>query len=262
MFIRQTFIGRALSQIAVLLSIVLVALPLVMIGWQSLQGQGGLNYLVVLTGTPFVTFIGNSLVIAVATVAIVLVCSLAGAFAIELLRPRGSRLMLALLLGGLTLPAVALIAPLFTIIQSLQLDNTHWAVILPQAAIALPFGVLLCSNYIRGLPIEVWEAARIDGAGTVRFFVSILVPLARPILFVIAVFTFLGAWNEYVLPLLFLQAPDLRVATQVPTYFASERRMDLPKIFAANILISIPVVVLYLLTQSQFRRGLSGGAVK
>lgn len=87
-------------------------------------------------------------------------------------------------------------------------------------------------------------------------------PICRPILSVVAIFTFLAAWNEYLLPLLFIQSTDLQVLTQVPTYFQSERLVDTPKIFAANILISLPVVVVFVVLQKTFRTGISAGAVK
>ena len=102
----------------------------------------------------------------------------------------------------------------------------------------------------------------LDGASDLRILVSIVVPVSRPILSVIAVFTFLAAWNEYLLPLLFLQDVDLKVVTQIPTYFQSQRLVDTPKIFAANVLISVPIVLFYLFLQNTFRKGLSSGAVK
>ena len=102
----------------------------------------------------------------------------------------------------------------------------------------------------------------LDGASDLRILVSVVVPISRPILSVIAVFTFLAAWNEYLLPLLFLQDVDLKVVTQIPTYFQSQRLVDTPKIFAANVLISVPIILFYLFLQNTFRKGLSSGAVK
>ena len=212
--------------------------------------------------TPFVRFILNSLFIALVTVVVVAALALAAAFGLEYLRPRGSWLLKLLILGGLTMPVVALVVPLFALFDELKLINTYWAVIIPMIAVSLPFGFLLTSNYIRGLPVEMFEAAKLDGAGPWRFFISILLPISRPILFVVAIFTFLSASNEYTLPLLFLQDVDIKAVTQVPTYFQSEHLIDLPKVFAASVLISIPVVLLYIVLQSQFRRGLAGGSIK
>ena len=134
--------------------------------------------------------------------------------------------------------------------------------IVPLTVISIPFGVLVGSNYIRAIPIELYEAGRLDGANDWQFFWRILVPVCRPIISVIAIFTFLAAWNEYLLPLLFIQSTDLQVLTQVPTYFQSERLVDTPKIFAANILISLPIVAAYIALQKSFRSGMSSGVVK
>jgi raffinose/stachyose/melibiose transport system permease protein len=253
---------RIFAQLLLLVALVLCFLPLALIVQTSVQGQGILNYWIIVSTTPFPRFIFNSLLIAVVTVSVVAALALAAAFGLEYLRPRGSVFLKLLILGGLTMPVIALVVPLFALFDELRLINTYWAVIVPMIAVSLPFGFLLTSNYIRGLPVEIFEAAKLDGAGTWRFFISILLPISRPILFVVAIFTFLGAWNEYTLPLLFLQDADLKAVTQVPSYFQSEHLIDLPKVFAASVLISLPVVLLYIALQSSFRRGLAGGSIK
>ena len=165
-------------------------------------------------------------------------------------------------MAGLTVPAIALVVPIYSLVDRAGLFDTYWAVIVPLTALSIPFGVLVGSNYIRAIPREVFEAAMLDGASDLRILVSVVVPISRPILSVIAVFTFLAAWNEYLLPLLFLQDVDLKVVTQIPTYFQSQRLVDTPKIFAANVLISVPIILFYLFLQNTFRKGLSSGAVK
>ena len=262
MFLHQSRFGRTISQILIVFALVLIVLPLALMVNESLQAQGLSNYLSVLKGTPFFTFIRNSAIISFTTVLIVLVVSISSAYAVDLLRPRGSFILSLLILAGLALPTIAIVVPLFYLVQLFGLFDTYWAVIIPLTAASIPFGVLVSGNYIRSLPIEIYEAAKIDGASSFRFLVSILIPICRPILSVIAIFTFLSAWNEYVLPLIFIQNVHLQVATQVPTYFQTQHLTDMPKVFAANILISVPVLFLYLLLQKQFRRGLSAGTVK
>lgn len=262
MFQHQSLLGRVISQAFILIALGLLIAPLVMIVQTSLQGQGPENYFIVVSTTPFLRFFLNSLVIAVVTVALVLICSISSAYAIVTLRPRGSRIAMVLILAGMALPGIALIVPLFYVIQALGLLNTYWAVIVPLTAVSVPFGALVATNYIRALPVELYEAARIDGASDWTFFIRILVPVARPIIAVIAIFTFLAAWNEYTLPLIFIQNTDLQVLTQVPTYFQSQRLVDTPKIFAAGVLISLPIVLAYILMQRLFREGMSAGAVK
>lgn len=262
MFQHQRLPGRVISQILVVIALALLIAPLAMILQTSLQGQGPENYAIVISTTPFLRFFVNSLVISGVTVLLVLICSISSAYAIATLRPRGSRLAMVLILAGMALPGIALIVPLFYVIQALGLLNTYWAVIVPLTAISIPFGALVATNYIRALPLELYEAARIDGASNWTYFVRILIPVARPIIAVITIFTFLAAWNEYTLPLIFIQETDLQVLTQVPTYFQSQRLVDTPKIFAAGVLISLPIVLAYVLMQRLFREGMSAGAVK
>ena len=262
MFFKQTLPGRAASQLLVVVAILVCLLPLIMILRESIKGEGVVNYAVVVETTPFLRFLLNSTIISVTTVALVLVFSLGAAYTTALLRPRFSTLLTILLLAGLTMPAIALVVPVFALVQSLGLFDTYWAVIIPLTALSIPFGVLVGGNYIRSIPIEIFEASKLDGAGSLRFLVSVLLPICRPIVAVIAIFTFLAAWNEYLLPLLFIQDVDLKVVTQVPTYFQSQRLVDTPKVFAANVLISLPIIVVYLLLQGTFRKGLAAGAVK
>lgn len=262
MFTHQGTLGRVISQVLIVVALVVLIAPLAMIVVTSLQGQGVENYAIVVATTPFARFLLNSLIVSVATVVLVVACALSSAYAVATLRPRGSRLAMVLILAGMALPGIALIVPLFYVIQALGLLNTYWAVIVPLTAISIPFGALVATNYIRALPVELYEAARIDGADNWTYFVRILVPVARPIIAVITIFTFLAAWNEYLLPLIFIQDTDLQVLTQVPTYFQSQRLVDTPKIFAAGVLISLPIVIAYVLMQRLFREGMSAGAVK
>lgn len=261
-FLKQRPLSRILAQIAILLSIGAVLVPLLMILRVSLQGEGARNYAVVLSDTPFAQFLLNSAIISLSTLIIVLALAIAAAYCTVILRPRGSAVITVVVLAGLTVPAIALVVPVFSLVQVLGLFDTYLAVILPLSALSIPFGYLVGGNYIRAIPAEVFEAAKLDGAGSWRTFTDVLLPMARPILAVVAVFTFLSAWNEYLLPLLFLQDVDLKVVTQVPTYFQSQRLVDIPKVFAANILISAPIVLFYLALQRTFRQGLSSGAIK
>lgn len=262
MFDKQGPVARAASQTMVLVAIVVLVAPLFLIVRMSVGGEGPANYLRVLSTTPFLRFLINSAVVALTTVLLVLVLAVSAAYSLARLRPRGSGVLSGLIMAGLTVPAIALVVPIYSLVDRAGLFDTYWAVIVPLTALSIPFGVLVGSNYIRAIPREVFEAAMLDGASDLRILVSVVVPISRPILSVIAVFTFLAAWNEYLLPLLFLQDVDLKVVTQIPTYFQSQRLVDTPKIFAANVLISVPIILFYLFLQNTFRKGLSSGAVK
>lgn len=262
LFHKQNWGGRVVSQGFIILALILTILPLVLIVIRSMGGQGLQNYFIIMRDYPFFLFLANSFFVSTTTVGIVLFSSMGAAFALDVLRPRGSLVIAVAIMSGLALPSIAVLVPVFAMMDNFGLINTFWAVIVPLSALSVPFGVLLTGNHLRGLPSELFEAAKLDGATSFQYLVRVLLPLSRPILAVVAIFTFLTAWNEYLLPLVFLQNLDMQVAAQVPSYFQGNRSVDVPKIFAANVLISLPVLVLYIALQAQFRKGLSGGAIK
>jgi multiple sugar transport system permease protein/raffinose/stachyose/melibiose transport system permease protein len=142
------------------------------------------------------------------------------------------------------------------------LFNTYWAVILPLAALQVPFAVLLTRNFINGLPDEMFEAARVDGASSFGGFIHLVIPLTKPIAAAVLIFTLIGAWNDYLMPLVFLQSQDMQTITLVPQFFVGEFSNDQTKILASAVLTAIPEVVAYLCLQGLFERGLSAGAIK
>jgi ABC-type glycerol-3-phosphate transport system permease component len=126
----------------------------------------------------------------------------------------------------------------------------------------MPMTILMTRNYLRGVPDELFEAARIDGADSFTALIRIAIPLAKPIIAVIMVWSFLNAWNEFFLPLLFMQDSELQAITQIPTYFTAQYSSDISKIFAALTLMCLPIVIAYISFQKFFERGLTAGALK
>jgi ABC-type glycerol-3-phosphate transport system permease component len=135
-------------------------------------------------------------------------------------------------------------------------------VILPLAALQIPFTVLLTRNFIDGIPNELIDAARVDGATTWTTFRFVVWPLTSPIGAAILVLTLIGTWNDYLLPLVFLQDPTLQTVTLVPSFFVGEFNNDQTKVVAAALVTAIPEIVAYVLLQRFFERGLSAGALK
>ena len=144
----------------------------------------------------------------------------------------------------------------------MHMFNTFWAVILPSAALQLPFSILLARNFATGIPDELMEAARIDGANVRSMFWYIILPLTKPIASSIIVLTFINAWNSYLLPLLFLQSPSMQTVTLLPQYFQGEFTNDQTKILAAAVITAIPEIIVYLSMQKNFEKGMSAGALK
>ena len=262
MFEIRTWKGRIVLQVIVTLMVIPFLFPLVVMVRGSLAGRGLANYGAVLQVPGLGRFFFNSALIAVVVVVVVYTFTLMAAFAFEKLHLRFREFFFWMMLVCLTLPEVVLLAPLFATNYRLGLYDTYWAVILPLAALQIPFAVLLARNFINGLPNELFEAARIDGANSWRIFRYQVLPLTRPIGAAVVIFTVIGAWNDYLMPLVFLQSTSMQTITLVPQYFAGEFSNDQTKILASAVITAIPVVVAYLCLQGLFERGLSSGAIK
>lgn len=263
MFGRPTLRARIILQILATILVLPFAIPLIALVAISFQGEGVVaNYTAVIGETPFLRFLVNTIFLSAGTVAIVYVCTMLAGYAFSKLRFTGRTLLFNAILVGLVLPVIAIVVPLFVMTARLKLFNNFLSVILPLAAVLIPMTLLLTKNYLDGVPDEILEAAKLDGVSSFGTLVRIVIPLAKPISAVIIVWALLNSWNEFLLPLLFLQDPNLQVITQVPTYFTSTYGSDVPKIFASLVLISLPIVIAYLALQRYFEKGLSAGAIK
>jgi raffinose/stachyose/melibiose transport system permease protein len=253
---------RVLIQVVVTVMVLPFLFPLVVMLQGSLAGQGLDNYKAVVQVPGFARFFVNSAIISAGVIVLVYVCAMLASYGFAKLRLFGREVYFWLLLACLTLPEVVLLAPLFTTNQKLGLYNTYWAVILPLAALQIPFAVLLTRNFIKGLPDELFEAIRVDGAGPIRTFRHLIIPLTRPIAAAVIIFTLIAAWNDYLMPLVFLQSTSMQTITLVPQFFVGEFNDDQTKILASAVVTAIPEVVAYLLLQRLFERGLTAGAIK
>jgi len=140
--------------------------------------------------------------------------------------------------------------------------NTLFAVILPLAALQLPFAVLLARNFYDGIPSELIDAGRLDGASTAQVFWYVIMPLTKPIASAVVVLTLINTWNSYLLPLVFLQDRANQVVTLLPQFFIGQYSNDQTKILAAAVMTAVPTILAYVLMQKNFERGLSAGALK
>jgi len=262
MFEIRTRTGKVLLQIGATVLIIPYLFPLVVMIKGAFAGEGVGNFEAVLRVPGFGRFFVNSVVVAGAVIVLVYVVTMMAAFGFAKLHIRFREVYFWLLLACLTLPEVVLLAPLFATDSRLGLYDTYWAVILPLAALQVPFAVLLTRNFINGLPDELFEAARVDGANSYRGFVHLVIPLTRPIAAAVLIFTLVASWNDYLFPLVFLQSPQLQTITLVPQFFVGEFSNDQTKILAAAVITAIPEIVAYLSLQRLFERGLSAGAVK
>ncbi len=254
--------NKILLQLLLLVMTVPYLIPLVQMVLGSLGGRGLYNYKVVWDTGVVLIYFRNSAIIAAGVIALVYVFSMTAGFGFAKLQIKYKEFFFWMILIALTLPEVILLTPLFVTFQKMHMFNTLFAIILPTAALQIPFTILLTRKFDAGIPGELMEAARIDGASVWQVFTAVILPLTKPIASAIIVLTLINAWNAYLLPLLFLQSPDLGVVTLLPQYFQGEFTNDQTKILAAAVMTAVPEIVAYLLMQKNFERGMVAGALK
>jgi multiple sugar transport system permease protein len=207
-------------------------------------------------------YLKNSLVIGVATTALTLLLGIPAAYALARFRLRAARLIILAILVAQMLPSVLLVIPLFVVIKTVGLYGSQLAVIIADTALALPFGIIILRTTFRQVPRELEEAAWVDGASRLVTLRRIVLPLMRPGIVAVAVFSFLTAWGEFVFALSFL--PD--VANQPISLgvfqFVGMYKTQWDSMMAFATLVAIPAVIAILLLKGQFVSGLTAGSVK
>ena len=185
--------------------------------------------------------------------------SMAG-YAFAKLRFRGRERMFGLLLAALVIPAQVGMLPLFLLMKSLGLVNTYWGVIIP--SLASVFGIFLIRQFMLSIPQELLEAARIDGAGELRIYWSVVMPLARPILATLAIFTFMTTWNDFMWPLIVLSDESRYTLPVSLANLVGEHAQDVELMMAGSVVTVLPVLLLFIFLQRYYIAGLMAGSVK
>ncbi|GIG40075.1 carbohydrate ABC transporter permease [Cellulomonas phragmiteti] len=219
------------------------------------------NYVGVLTSSSFWQYALNSIIIAGVTTAIVVVAGVMAAYPLARYRFKGRQALFNVFVAGLMFPLTVAIIPLFLMVRELGLTNSYWGVALPQAAFALPMTIVILRPFLMALPNELEEAAMLDGASRIGFFWRILVPLSGPGMVTTGVLAFVGSWNGYLLPLLFLNNPALKTLPLGVADFSTEHSADTAGVLAFTSLAVIPALVFFLTMQKRIVSGLQG-AVK
>ena len=214
------------------------------------------------SGATINTYFRNSLIVTLGTVALTIVCATLAGYAFAKIRWRGSSVAYYFLLAWIAIPPLLLIVPVYVEIVDLGLLDTYWSVILLYTGLNLPFNIYLMTAFFRGLPDELLEAARIDGAGIHRSFLLIMAPLARPALATLAIFNFLWAWNEFLYALLLLTSDSVKTLTVGVLQLQGRFTTDYPAMMAGLLITSLPVVGVYLIFQRHLVRAIVAGASK
>ncbi len=204
----------------------------------------------------------NSIIITVPTVlGVIAVSSLAG-YGFARFRFFGKKIFFMLFLLGLMVPFQSIMIPLYFSLQKLSLLGTYWAMILPAIGLGLPFGIYLMQAFFRGLPEELADSGKVDGCNDFQVFWHIILPLTTPAISSLAIFQFVWTWNAFLMPLIYLNKEALRPMTLGLMFFQGKYTTDYSMISAAVTLTTLPLVLIYIILQRQFLRGLTQGAVK
>jgi len=220
------------------------------------------NYWDIVTGYRYWQVLGNSLLIALLTVFLTLALSSMAAFSFAHLKFFGDRFLLSYLQLGLLFPVATAILPLFIKIRDLGLLDSYWGVVLPQVAFSLAMAVLLLRNAFRQLPGELLDAALMDGCGYFRYFFFVTLPLSGPILSTVAVISFVGSWNGYLLPLVVLNSESRYPWTLGLMAYQGQYSTSWQLVLAFITLTILPAILMFLMAQRYIVAGLTAGAVK
>jgi raffinose/stachyose/melibiose transport system permease protein len=209
---------------------------------------------------------GNHLkVSAGVTLTIVAVCgvgSILGGYALGALRVPGERIIFPLFLLGIVIPYEALIIPLYYRLRSYGLTDTYWALILPQSALSLSFGIYWMRGFFRSVPRSLVEAARIDGASSFRVLWHVMVPIAAPAITTMAILTFMWNWNEFLLPVVMMSTDGRQPAPVALAAFQGRFDSDVTALAAGSLIVAAPILALYLVLHRRFTGAVLSGAIK
>jgi raffinose/stachyose/melibiose transport system permease protein len=220
------------------------------------------NFVKIWTQTNFIRYLLNSFVVTGASMALILALGTMAAYAIARYEFFGATFILMFFLAGLTLPLKLAIIPLFMLMRDMGVLNTQLALIFVYTAMGLPSTVFIMTGFIRSLPNELEDAARMDGASEARIMWSIMLPLVRPAMVIAAIQNVVPIWNDFFFPLVFIQNDDLKTLPQGLTTFMGEYTTDWGALFAGLTLSAAPIIIIYIVLSRQFISGMTSGAIK
>lgn len=210
----------------------------------------------------FNTTFFNSVIITVIKVPLGLFISAMAAYALAKIEFAGRKMLLLAILFGTMIPFQVMLAPLFTLVNGLHLIDTYPGVILPYLAFGIPYQVFILQSFFRGIPKELSEAARIDGASHFTIFRRIFLPVSLPVLAALLILDFVSTWNEFAMALVLLQDRDMWTLPLGLSAFQGQFSRDYGQLNAAIVMTVLPAAIVYLIFQRYFVSGLTSGAVK
>lgn len=222
------------------------------------------NYADVLANDSFLRNLGNSLMVATCVVALSLLLAVTAAYALARVRFRGRALLLLTILSVSMFPQIAVLAGLFELIRWAGLFNTPLALIFSYMIFTLPFTVWVLTTFMRDLPVEIEEAAIVDGASPWVIITQVFLPLMWPALVTTGLLAFIAAWNEFLFALTFTSSNEQRTVPVAIALLSGSSQFEIPwgTIMAASVIVTVPLVILVLIFQRRIISGLTAGGVK
>ena len=220
------------------------------------------NFQEIWAGTSFPRYMANSVIVTVASTASILVLGTMAAYALARYSFRGNEAIYLFFLSGLMVPLKLAIIPLFIQLRDLGLLDSRIGLVLVYTAMGLPSAVFILTGFLRALPGELEQSARMDGASEARIMWSIMLPLARPAMVIAGIQNAVPVWNDFFFPLVLIQSDPLKTLPQGLTVFMGEFNTNWGVLFAGLTLAALPITVVYMLLSKQFIAGMTGGALK
>ncbi len=260
-----------------------LVLPMVWVGYSSLKGDNEIfrnafalpspgnlrvdNYAQAWNGGHFGDYFLSSVIVTGSSVALIVALGAAAAYALARFSHPLGRIVFALFLAGLTLPAQLAVVPLFFELRAVGLLNSRLGLVLVYTANGLPFAIFVLAGFFRSLPRSLHEAALVDGCGEFSAFWRVLLPLARPGLVTVAIFQFIGVWKEYFYAFMLVSGDVSGSARTLPLGLANlsitaEYRTQYGMLFAGIVIVTLPILIVYVALQRQIVRGIAAGALK
>ncbi len=267
---------RFFQYVVLILVTLVIVVPIVIMVFGALKTRGEMflnpytlpipahweNFALILNTPSFWTMLGNSLIVMVASTAGVLITSSLAAFVFARLQFKGKEVAFNFLTLGLMFPITVAIMPVYLVIRQMQLIDSLWAVILVQTAFGIAGNTLILRGFFLSIPMELQDAAAIDGCSAFGFFWRILLPLARPALAAVGALTMIVSWNDLLTPLVLLNSDKLWTLPLGTMQFQGQYSSDLALTAAFVTLSALPAILFYMVAERQIVAGLTAGAIK
>ena len=220
------------------------------------------NYPFVLIQGKYLTFFLNSVIYSAITVPAVVVLSNMAGYAFAKIPFKITGVLYGVFIVGILLTLQSILIPLFLMVSAAKLHDTRLAVLIPYIALGLPMGVYLCTDFIKSIHNELLESARIDGASFIKIFTRIVFPMSAPVSVTLAIITFTGTWNEFILMSLMISSEKFKAIPYAVGRYAGSLGSDYGKLFTSLTVALIPILIFYFIFRNQITKGVAAGAVK